>query len=200
MGVDARMWVKTKTPLTKEEVKHCSYLFGQAYHYYLMIGFDKKCYYHPLDRVIDLENPEYEPNDFQTPEFLHVPLSNRYYGPGYERGPLMTYVGMAEFLERLIPFCEIYYGNDSSDEYQLFNREKRTKLIDYFIHNRGRNNYVGGFDSEPESKAVMCPHCERRMARDGWGATYSHYSCLGCGWTKRTKDGVTNEGYNVKEF
>lgn len=199
MGVDARIWVKTAIPYSREEVKHVSYLFGQAFHNDLMIGHEKKLWYHPLDRVIDLENPEYEPEDFRKPEYLHIPLAGRYYGPGYERGPLMTYVAMAELLERLLPFCEVYYGNDSSDEYQLFNRDERIKLIDYFMLNGGRLNYVRGFDQSVTNKQ-MCPHCERIMPQNGWGATYSFHSCTGCGWARKVRDGNVEEGFNVSSF
>lgn len=62
--------------------------------------------------------------------WLEVNLYNSYYGVGYERGDISLYVRCAEWLEKHIPNCKVYYGHDVDDEsIILFDVVARERLI-----------------------------------------------------------------------
>jgi hypothetical protein len=193
MGVDARMKVHLKEPVNSEKLQELSYIFGSAFHCHLMIGMNQEIWHKPLDYNSDWDGSE------RNEMILNVPLSGRYYGPGYERGPIMDYIIIAEFLEMLIPNCEIYYGGDSSDELELFNTDARRKMMQYFIRNRGRDNYVRSFKIKNDSKSPICPVCKVEMVQSGWGHKYSYFSCMGCGWQHSERDEIIQFGFEIKE-
>jgi hypothetical protein len=65
--------------------------------------------------------------------WLDVGLTLSYYGKGYERGDPEHFVRIAEWLERRIPDCEVWYGHDSDDEsIEPFGPAERTALLEYF--------------------------------------------------------------------
>lgn len=185
MGVDAEIFVKLAAPITNEQLKKASYIFGSAFHYDLMLGHDNTHYHHPIE--LSKYYKEYD---------LEIPLSGRYYGPGYERGDLFTYVAMAELLEILFPACTIYYGGDSGEEKEEFDRTKRNELMRYYVKANARDRYVRAFDRD--NAGMNCPNCDVQMTQNGWGPSFKLFTCQGCGWVDRTKDGVHTAGYNLK--
>lgn len=56
----------------------------------------------------------------------------RYYGRGYERGPLPDIIKIAEFLEREIPDGTVYYGGDCEDQIQPWPANDRAELLEYY--------------------------------------------------------------------
>lgn len=197
MGIDAEMKVLVPREISSGELKRWSYVFGSAFHYDLMLGFDDNIYHKPLS--VDTEFAEYshgiEPKVGTT--VLDVPLSGRYYGEGYERGPITTYIIIAEFLERMIGDCIVYYFGDSggADSAEVFDKARRDELLDHFI-SVARDPYIKGFDRENDGPD--CPVCEVKMIRNGWGNNYKLFSCSGCGWMQREKDNEITKGFNIK--
>src|SRR5258708_27710312 len=171
MGIDGEMFIEiVNEKLAEVEIKKASYIFGSAYHHMLMLGFDEKIYHRPLELITseirEQDGPDIKLNPKNT--YIHIPLAGRYYGIGYERGPIIEYIMMAEFLEQLFPLCNIYYGGDSSGVlYTLFGKETRSELLQYFIKNHGRDNYLRAFDKENDG--FNCPVCDVKMIRNGWG-------------------------------
>ena len=50
------------------------------------------------------------------PERVEFSTFNRYYGPGYERGPWPFIYSHIRALERALPACAIFYGGDTDDD------------------------------------------------------------------------------------
>jgi hypothetical protein len=195
MGIDAQMFIKTRTDVTPERLKSWSYIFGSAFKYHLSIGYKDKIWHKPIEKieVYEQDGDDIIPATNET--FLRVYPSGRYYGIGYERGPIMTYIQMAEFLERLIPNCEVWYGGDSSGACaELFDKTKREKLINHFISANGHDSYNHYFDKD--SNGPDCPVCEVKMVQNGWGPDYKAYGCLGCGWQRSERSGEVREGFD----
>lgn len=65
--------------------------------------------------------------------WLDVGLTGSYYGEGYERGDPELFVRLAEWLERRVPNCEVWYGHDIADEsIEPLGAAERSALIAYF--------------------------------------------------------------------
>jgi hypothetical protein len=65
--------------------------------------------------------------------WLNVNLWKSYYGVGYERGDPELFVQCAEWAEKRLPGCQIYYGHDVNDEnVSLFDKSAREKLMKYY--------------------------------------------------------------------
>lgn len=128
---------------------------------------------------------------------LELNLWGRYYGPGYERGDILTYCAIAEWCERHIPGI-VYYGGDSSGtdlvkfgaDYRLMLRQHLygPQGRDYFKENLG--GLFGARDAAwPRPKACsVCPGGKYHGERHGWGSTFASYHCSGCGKGVETHD------------
>lgn len=65
--------------------------------------------------------------------WLDVRLEKPDYGVGYERGDPELFVRVAEWLERRIPGCEVWYGNDATlDSVQPFDVSRREAMLGHF--------------------------------------------------------------------
>ena len=62
---------------------------------------------------------------------LDANIRGPYYGVGYERGNLRLFVGIAEWLEKSLPGCRVYYGHDSDDQGSPFDAPVRDILTAY---------------------------------------------------------------------
>lgn len=140
--------------------------------------------------------------------FIEVKLMSRYYGIGYERGPLLTFCAIAEWLE-LHPEIKpkkILYGGDSSGVLaEPFDQAKRLELKkhlfsaegrDYFNHGKKSAEYGFGPDDTWEYGVPdfvdKCKICKasgfKYPTRYGTGQGYSAMRCGGCGKRFETKD------------
>lgn len=204
MGVDAQMLVRVPRPITDAELREWSYRLGSMANHWLFLGSGEKVYHKPLERVSEYmqDGDTLYPRDGET--FLTVPLGGRYYGEGYERGDLLAYVGIAEFIEALIPSCTIWYGGDSSGvQAEPFNKARRAELL-YHAATVGHDPYNAGWDNLSRGdgfKTPTCPVCDFPIPRHGWGGngTFASYYCSGCGWQVEHKNGKTRQGFNLKD-
>lgn len=201
MGVDAEMFVRIPRVVSDAEVQRWSYIFGSMCHHHLFLGFNENVYHKPLERlsVYEQDGDDINPEPGET--FLGVPLAGRYYGEGYERGPLLTYIGIAEFLETLIPEGRVWYGGDSSGICaEPFPRERRQALLDYAAR-VAHEPYESHFTDLAKDgvKAPECPVCAVTMPRCGWGPNYALFRCSGCGWEIQYRDAVVVAGFNLSE-
>jgi hypothetical protein len=202
MGIDARMIVVTTNKPSKEDIKRWSYIFGSAFAQDLFLGFEDTIYNKPIELIkntVDQDGPDFVIDKDKT--ILEIPLPGRYYGEGYERGNLLTYIYIAEFLEQLIPESIIYYGEDSSGVlFEQFDQKRRKELLEYYIKVNGRDPYVRGFDAREKSPTPICPVCDVNMFKNGWGNKYALFTCSGCGWKQVERDGKVSKGFTVKEL
>lgn len=127
---------------------------------------------------------------------LELSLLGRYYGEGYERGDILAYCAIAEWLEANIPGCEVWYGGDSSGVCaRHFNEEMRSSLRRHLYSQNGRDYFASfgrysGNDGIPKPMACsMCPGGKFCGNRNGFGGNFAAYSCGGCGKSFETRDG-----------
>lgn len=175
MGVDAQMLVKTKKPLSWEEVRRISVQLADCY------GTDAFMISEDYGHALEIVDEYYQDGDTVVPsdgeQFIEVRLWGRYYGVGYERGPLMEYISIAQWLEIVIPDCVVLYGGDSSGICaEPFDAAAREKLFRHFIE-VGHSAYHGFFGEGPG-----CDFClGKAMSNHGGSSRYDFYSCHGCG-------------------
>jgi hypothetical protein len=198
MGVDARMVAVPPRPLTAEALRQTSYIFGQGAGWALMVGYGTGEKATPLGAPLHpLEREEWDEWGLALPDgTLEVPLGGRYYGEGYERGPLLDYIGMAELLEVLIPGVTLYYGGDSGSDLGSFDRARRHELLAHFAK-AGHAPYHDGFNRLGAPRPT-CPVCQMPATQFGYGAAYAMFRCLACDWGHEQKDGVVTTGWGVK--
>jgi hypothetical protein len=201
MGIDAQMFVRIPRLVTDEEVARWSYIFGSLCHHDLFLGTTEHIYHKPLERIdiYQQDGDDIIPKAGET--FLNVPWAGRYYGEDYERGPLLTYIAGAEFLEALIPGCAVWYGGDSSGVLaEPFDKTRRRALLKHAAEN-GHDPYNRAFDSLSKDGFVEpeCPICAVSMPRSGWGPAYAFFRCNGCGWEVRYRDTTKAAGFRLKD-
>lgn len=124
---------------------------------------------------------------------LSITLWSRYYGVGYERVDLLTICAIAEWCERNIQGCEVWYGGDSSGVcITPFPEAERKVLRNHLYSSDGRSYFSYDKRSEPplppRSDCKLCIP-DHEPSRFGWGAAYAAYNCAGCG-----KRFITNDG------
>lgn len=126
---------------------------------------------------------------------LQVSLWTRYYGPGYERGDILTICAICDWLEINIPGCEVWYGGDSSGICaEPFPYTKRREYLGLLYSEKGREYFRGGNRFiEDEGYGVppacgLCPSNTYQGSRFGYGKGYASYHCPGCGISMCTRD------------
>lgn len=127
---------------------------------------------------------------------LQVSLYGRYYGPGYERGDILTYCAIAEWLELNIPGCEVWYGGDSSGVcVERFDELKRRELRTHLFTPKGRDYFKGMWSMHSDegygtpAACSLCPGGKYCGSRFGVGKDFASYHCAGCGISEETRDG-----------
>jgi hypothetical protein len=205
MGIDAQMFVRIPRLVSDEDVKQWSYRFGSMCHYELFLGHGTTRYHKPLERiaVYSQDGPDIKPKVGET--FLELHLNGRYYGEDYERGPLLTFIAMAEFLEILIPQCAVWYGGDSSGVCaEPFDKTRRDALLRHaakVAHEPYTHYDRSILQGDAHAPSEMCPSCEMPAARCGWGGNppFALYRCDGCGWQIEYRGTVRREGFTIPE-
>lgn len=127
---------------------------------------------------------------------LELGLLGRYYGIGYERGDILAYCAIAEWLEYNIPGCTVYYGGDSSGVCaEQFDEKARIRLRQHLLGTDGRAyfNYSRMPRMPGEAKVQppacsACPGGKYAGSQFGWGGPYAAFSCPGCGDKTCTRD------------
>lgn len=126
---------------------------------------------------------------------LKLSLFGRYYGPGYERGDILTYCAIAEWLEINIPGCEVWYGGDSSGVCaEPFHELKRRELRKHLFSGNGRDYFKRGWmetSSVRPKTCSLCPggkYCGSQFG-SGMHDQYAAFHCAGCGKSVETRDG-----------
>lgn len=185
MGIDAEMFVRTRTKVTDEEIEEIRYRmccafgagrFSDDYESEDEEGRTVKV--SALYRINEYwqDGHTLQPKKGET--FIRCGLWTRYYGPGYERGDCPFICAVAEFLEMSFPGGEVWYGGDSSGV--LAKRIDRKFLLQHFYTN-GHAPYI---DYLARKGGVTCPRCKKPMNQHGFGGAgndWASWTCHGCG-------------------
>lgn len=111
---------------------------------------------------------------------LKINTTNRYYGPGYERGPVLDFINLAGWLDERLPGCQVWYGPDHDDAPRPFTNEERRALWDHFVEH-GHHPYrdIPRFGMYPPD----CTFCYSPMTVHlGYsGHSGGRARCIGCG-------------------
>lgn len=181
MGVDAEMFVRTKEHVTPEQVRSWAYHLGASF------GPDRFWIWHEDKRHCLMLVDEYEQDgDTIYPEegetFIRVFPATRYYGKGYERGDISFLIMLAEWLERVIPGAEVWYGGDSSGCCaSKFDKPERERMMAYFCE-VAHHPYNRGFSYIFRNSAPpLCPLCDVNLIENGGGQGKAFLYCEGCG-------------------
>lgn len=192
MGIDAQMYLDVPYEVDREQVGRWAWNLAEAVgaeKFFIVLGDDEP---HLAISKIDTyyqDGPEIKAEPGHT--LLEVHLWGRYYGEGYERGNLWTYISVAEWIERNIQGAIIYYGGDSSGVCaEPFDKAAREALILHWA-TRGHRPYREGFDDgqREASEPKKCGLGPCKWVRNGWGQDYAAFFCAGCGQRKETRDG-----------
>jgi hypothetical protein len=199
MGVDAQMLVKTRTSITEDQVLDLAYRLYGAFYGEAIFDLDRQKNdwggpHHCLSIVkkYGQDGPTLYPKKGEI--FIEVHLLNRYYGVGYERGPLTTFCAIATWLEFHIHDAEIFYGGDSSGILaEKFDKEARQLLLAHFyqVGHLSYQSYCG--DS---STAPICTFCQKPMLNCGGGPGAEFYRCYGCNEKVITEKGQPDKRWH----
>lgn len=206
MGIDARMFVRTKATYTDQQVRRLAHdlvaAFGTDRLFVIPPGPDD---WHDgkgrhAIEVIDKyeqDGPDILPEDGET--FLCVHLWTRYYGKGYERGDCTTICAVAEWLESRVPGGVVWYGGDSSGVCaKPFGARQRAALRALF-NESGHDNYRGGWGDE--TNAPKCDFCGGvPMSACGGGGGDTFFACGGCQNRGRVGPAGTFVGFLPREL
>lgn len=206
MGIDAEMLARRvpRSRVTDKWLKELSWKMGQS----LGAGkffIDREKGYGAITRTNDRyrydDSPEpgtvYTQDGDDVPAvgdecLLQVHLWGRYYGKGYERGDILFYIAVAEWLEMNIPGCEVWYGGDSSGVCAVpFTQELRKELREHLYSTEGRA-YFTSWGQRDEfglpPACALCPDGKYCGERFGSGRTFASFRCAGCGHSCETHD------------
>lgn len=198
MGVDAQMFIRTRLTLNECEVRCLAYKLAEAVggHHFIhepLLPPDYDRHGRGCLRRIEIysqDGQDIEPDPGET--FIEVVLSGRFYGAGYERGNPFVYLAVAEWLERNVPDCAVWYGGDSSGICAtLFDAAARKALIDHWA-SCGGEPYRRHFDESNHAPAPFRPVSKaygRPMVRNGSGNAYAGFYCPASGERQEWRDG-----------
>jgi hypothetical protein len=213
MGIDAQMVVRKvpRSVVTDEWLKMKSWLLVQAFgkdHFFISkdwygegprLALERtECRYReegdapPGTHYSDDGTVELRALDDEC--LLEVSLCGRYYAEGYERGDIMTYCGIAEWLEQNIQGCEVWYGGDSSGvDLRLFHEGYRKELRKHLFSQHGRDYFAHRFGTYPVEPPAcsLCPGSKYRGTQRGSGRDYACFDCPGCGERVESRDNGT---------
>jgi hypothetical protein len=80
-------------------------------------------------------------------QWIDLNVHASYYDPGYRRGDLPLFVKIADWVERVIPGAELWYGHDVGDDtIWPFGPAERARKMEYF-------NRVGWYDGTTPTNA-----------------------------------------------
>lgn len=188
MGIDAQMFVKTKHHYSEWEVRRLSVDLCEAFWREPFFLFEPGEYddmpngRHALEIITKYEQDGDDIIPKRGEQFIEVHLADRYYGKGYERGPIATHIAIAEWLERRIPDAQVFYGGDSSGVLaEPFGKLEREAIFAHFAK-VGHRPYHGAFSSVfAKDHLPICGFCQYAMTACGGGRDREFYGCDGCG-------------------
>lgn len=179
MGIDAQILVKNYgAKLNEDEIRKIGIRIYECFSNIVWFPSDNK---HCIEEV----NEYYQDGDSITPQkdeqLLEVHLGCRYYGIGYERGPILDIINLCKLLKILIPGGKAFYGGDSSGVCaEEFGEREQQNLIHHYFY-CGHTPYRKGFSGIFEKNYIpTCPRCKIQMYSNGGGGNKTFWNCSGC--------------------
>lgn len=200
MGVQAILLVRLPAPLDDEELTDLAYALAEAF------GDD------PLDTrpsgPPDGRSPVLEVLDVsvwasyygipaESSHWLRLRIGRSYYGPGYERGPVVDYLAIARWWEYRVPGVVVWYGGDE-DGYPIrpLDETERHRLFEHFCRVGHRPYETPNWKHRVAPGAVWPRCCGRPMTWVGWHGRAIHVlRCLAC----RREEEFPNNGTLIIE-
>jgi hypothetical protein len=99
----------------------------------------------------------------------------RYYGPGYERGPIVDILAVARFLRHVWHGCTVYYGSDGGGPVSVLDNDREDALWGHLFSAAGRAYY-----RHASSVDAVCEHDGIPLNFNMWGGGDSGASCPAC--------------------
>ena len=116
--------------------------------------------FYPDGPFIHERDPYFLPDP--TAHWYETNLSMSYYGAGYKRGHLPRFIRCAEWLEKTVVGCEIWYGNDCADDsIRQFGPAARVEALGYF-------NRVGHGPDENELRDTLAQTLQSVPPKSNW--------------------------------
>lgn len=201
MGVNVVMFAVVARELTVEEVRResarmCSALGSWRYNVYRPGRLYGGVGQHALEiaEPTDLDHHAMQLRGAHG-TILCVHISTRYYGPGYERGDLVSISATARWLRDAFKptMCEVYYGGDSGDNVTLFDDAAEAALWDHLRGDRSRAYFDWG--SRHGGQRHVCDFCNVPTMDRGGSDTDGILSCGSCGgeWRQDRRTGAVEE-------
>lgn len=209
MGVDAQMLVRVPRKLRPAEVFREAVRIARAFASDTFFidrpgkgyGRRKKTGRHALTIETKYEQ-DGDPIIAEPDETLvEVHLWGRYYGPGYERGDLVTILAVARWLRGVWPDGVVWYGGDSSGIVaEPLDAEAEAALWSHYMSAQGRAYFAGRWDNT----TVMhdCDFCKAALS----SVNATKFYCMSCGghWQQQPDGSLREldnkwEGHKVEE-
>jgi hypothetical protein len=93
---------------------------------------DEDFYYDTPLVILDKEDYPFTPSVWEEYTWIDVNTLIRYYDINYEKGSLLTIMKIVEWLEYVLPKCQIYYGSDADERVRLFDEAYKKSLLAYY--------------------------------------------------------------------
>lgn len=181
MGLDVSVYVSSPDEFSELFVYSLAYDFAEAFDDAASIARPDAD--EDIASLMPIAIAARPPADLRTPArpartWLHVFMGGtRYYGRGYERGPLPMIIGAAAWLEHRLPNAQVWYGHDQGDPYELFDAGARASLFEYFA-SVGHSPY-----RRPVGSPSYGPQCHGRPMTNVSGGR-PVFRCAACGFER----------------
>lgn len=187
MGVDAIICALVPKRLTDEEIKraavHAQVVIGDGHVLQVSPPHDGTLSWSPREGQHSLVRADAETLDIYFPDrpdgrnktWLWVNTRSSYYGPNYERGPIVTILALAKFLRHRWKGTEVYYGGDTGGDVSLLDQKREAALWDHLFGPEGRDYFQrSGFGA---GRAVHCDFCDLTTSVNMGGGVGSYFGC-----------------------
>lgn len=178
MGVDATIFFDPGVPMTDREVEIANWRLIEA-------TGDRG--YSTPPRLIDrVEEENGYRHDYETGAAFQIRTGDRYYGPGYERGPWPQIASVLMWLLLNYPNGKVWYGGDSGDTLPQATIETIAETWKHWAEHGGVP-YRSGWNTENKSAP---PCCGMPIFINHWqGAKHGGYCpvCEKSYWVNGTK-------------
>jgi len=175
MGIDARMFFLSSQDFDREEVTQLAHRLYEAF-------YGEPFFLYGDDHIITkADSYEQDGPDFEIPvgyNFYEIALSSRFYGEGYERGPIHDHIAIARWIEGNVKDAKVFYGEDSSSVLAAPFGPSERESIERHFHQHGHAPYRSGF--KLHEGECLCERCHVPMNDVGGGGNQTFYSCGGC--------------------
>lgn len=112
--------------------------------------------------------------------WIDVSTMARYYGVGYERGPILEIIALRDLMLHHWPDATVYYGGDSDVGVAPMTDEVVASLKAHLFGGEGRDYFMYGGD---RGRRFDCPRCRTPTSAPMSGNGGRGHRCLSCGWS-----------------